>query len=65
MLAELVAGGGQANAHLGWSDFETMVDLIFTRSGCQRVSSLGGVQADVQAARQGPGPEQGATSGPP
>jgi Restriction endonuclease len=32
---------------LHWADFETMVDLIFARSGWQRVSSLGGTLKDV------------------
>lgn len=34
-------------AGLHWADFETLVDLIFARSGWQRVSRLGGTQADV------------------
>ncbi len=32
---------------LHWADFETMVDLIFARSGWQRVSRVGGTQKDV------------------
>lgn len=32
---------------LHWADFETMVDLIFARSGWRRVSRLGGTQKDV------------------
>ncbi|MFT5488784.1 MAG: hypothetical protein ACI9JL_004523 [Paracoccaceae bacterium] len=32
---------------LHWADFETLVDLIFSRSGWQRVSRLGGTQADT------------------
>jgi Restriction endonuclease len=32
---------------LNWKDFETLIDLIFTRGGWQRVGALGGDQADV------------------
>src|SRR5262249_15731262 len=32
---------------LDWRDFETLIDLIFTRGGWQRVGALGGDQADV------------------
>lgn len=32
---------------LHWAEFETLVDLIFTRSGWRRSSTLGGEQADV------------------
>jgi hypothetical protein len=32
---------------LNWKDFETLIDLIFTRGGWQRVGALGGNQADV------------------
>jgi hypothetical protein len=32
---------GDAISMLAWTDFETLVDLIFTRSGWNRVSSLG------------------------
>ena len=32
---------------LDWRDFETLVDLIFMRSGWQRISPLGRDQADV------------------
>jgi Restriction endonuclease len=32
---------------LDWKDFETLIDLIFTRGGWQRVGALGGDQADV------------------
>ncbi|MDR3499902.1 MAG: restriction endonuclease [Parvibaculum sp.] len=34
-------------ARLHWVDFETMVDIIFGRSGWQRVSRVGGSQKDV------------------
>jgi hypothetical protein len=32
---------------LHWADFEDMVDLIFARSGWQRVSRVGGAQRDL------------------
>jgi len=32
---------------LDWKDFETLIDLIFSRGGWQRVGVLGGGQADV------------------
>ena len=34
-------------AALHWADFETLVDLIFSRAGWQRLSRLGGTLADV------------------
>jgi len=34
-------------AALHWSDFEDLVDLIFARTGWQRVSRLGGTQKDI------------------
>ncbi len=40
VAAEMIAG-------LHWADFETLVDLIFARSGWQRVSRVGGTQKDV------------------
>ena len=40
IAAEMIAG-------LHWADFEVLVDLIFARSGWQRVSAVGGSQKDV------------------
>jgi hypothetical protein len=40
VTAELIAG-------LHWKDFEVLVDLIFARTGWQRVSELGGPQKDT------------------
>ena len=40
VAAEMIAG-------LHWADFETLVDLIFSRAGWQRLSRLGGTLADV------------------
>lgn len=34
-------------ASLHWADFETLIDLIFARGGWQRVSQVGGSQADI------------------
>lgn len=34
-------------ADLHWADFEDMVDLIFSRTGWQRVSRVGGTQKDI------------------
>ncbi|MBE7203262.1 MAG: hypothetical protein INR70_36450 [Parafilimonas terrae] len=34
-------------AGLHWADFEVLADLLLSRSGWQRVSALGGTQADV------------------
>ncbi len=41
-------------ARLHWAEFETMVDLIFARSGWQRISRLGGTQKDVDLVLQQP-----------
>jgi len=30
-----------------WADFETLVDLIFSRTGWQRISRVGGAQKDI------------------
>ncbi len=47
VASELIAG-------LHWADFETLVDLIFARSGWQRVSRVGGKQADVDLVLEQP-----------
>lgn len=41
-------------ARLHWADFETLVDLIFTRSGWQRLSRVGGSQKDVDLVLEQP-----------
>ncbi len=43
----IVAVASELIAGLHWADFETLVDLIFARSGWQRISRVGGTQADV------------------
>ncbi len=44
---EMIAG-------LHWADFETLVDLIFARSGWQRISRVGGTQADTDLVLEQP-----------
>ena len=39
---------------LHWAEFETLVDLIFSRSGWQRVSRVGDTQADVDLVLEQP-----------
>ena len=43
----MVAVASELIAGLHWAEFETLVDLIFSRSGWQRVSRVGETQADV------------------
>ena len=52
--AELVAVAVEMIAQLHWADFETLVDLIFTRTGWQRVSRVGGTQKDTDLLLQQP-----------
>lgn len=47
VAADMIAG-------LHWAEVETMVDLIFARSGWQRVSRVGGNQADVDLILESP-----------
>ncbi|MGE0666126.1 MAG: restriction endonuclease [Sphingomonadales bacterium] len=44
---ELLAAASEMIAALHWADFEVMVDLIFTRSGWQRTSTVGGTMKDA------------------
>ena len=39
---------------LHWADFETLVDLIFARTGWQRISRVGGTQADTDLVLEQP-----------
>ncbi len=50
----IVAVASELIAGLHWADFETLVDLIFSRSGWQRVSRVGGTQADVDLVLEQP-----------
>tara|TARA_R110002110_G_scaffold312446_5_gene525799 strand:+ start:491 stop:1420 length:930 start_codon:yes stop_codon:yes gene_type:complete len=45
--AQTVAVASDMIKGLHWADFETLVDLIFNRSGWQRISRVGGTQADT------------------
>ncbi|WP_375764357.1 restriction endonuclease [Bradyrhizobium sp. Pha-3] len=47
LLSEMTAAVAAMVRRLDWRDFETLIDLIFSRGGWQRTSSLGGNQADV------------------
>lgn len=47
IAADMIAG-------LHWADFETLVDLIFSRSGWQRISRIGGDQADTDLVLEQP-----------
>jgi hypothetical protein len=52
--AKLVRVVADAVSALDWRDFETLVDLIFTRSGWVRTSPLGGTQRDVDLVLEQP-----------
>ena len=43
----LIAAAEEMIRGLHWGDFETLVDLIFSRSGWQRISRIGGTQKDI------------------
>ncbi len=47
VAAEMIAG-------LHWADFETLADLIFARAGWQRISRVGGTQADTDLVLEQP-----------
>lgn len=47
LLSEMTAAVAAMVRRLDWRDFETLIDLIFSRGGWQRTSLLGGNQADV------------------
>jgi hypothetical protein len=46
-MSTLVSIAAKAMTRLHWADFETLVDLIFVRSGWRRVSALGGTQKSI------------------
>lgn len=50
----LVSIAADMIADLHWGDFETLVDLIFSRSGWQRISRVGGSMKDVDILLQQP-----------
>jgi hypothetical protein len=43
----MIAVASDAIGALHWADFETLVDLIFSRTGWQRVSRVGGNQKEI------------------
>ena len=45
--SEMIATAEEMIRGLHWADFETLVDLIFSRSGWQRISRTGGTQKDI------------------
>ena len=51
---EMIAVATDMIAGLHWADFETMVDLIFARSGWQRVSRVGARLRDVDIIMEQP-----------
>src|SRR4051794_10686268 len=46
MRSDLISATGDLIRKLHWRDFETIVDLLFTRLGWQRMSELGETMAD-------------------
>ena len=52
--AAMIAVASEMITGLHWADFETLVDLIFTRSGWQRISRVGGSQADTDLVLEQP-----------
>ncbi len=52
--AAMIAVATEMIAGLHWADFETLVDLIFARTGWQRISRVGGTQADTDLVLEQP-----------
>ena len=52
--AALIDVTATAIATLHWADFETLVDMIFARSGWYRASAIGGKQATIDLALEQP-----------
>ncbi len=50
----MIAVATEMIAGLHWADFETLVDLIFARAGWQRISRVGGIQADTDLVLEQP-----------
>ncbi len=50
----MIAVATEMIAGLHWADFETLVDLIFARAGWQRISRVGGTQADTDLVLEQP-----------
>jgi hypothetical protein len=54
----MIEVASDAIASLHWADFESLVDLIFARTGWQRVSRLGGHQKDIDLELEQPTTEE-------
>jgi hypothetical protein len=52
--SSMIAVATEMIAGLHWADFETLVDLIFARAGWQRISRVGGTQADTDLVLEQP-----------
>ncbi len=52
--AAMIAVATEMISGLHWADFETLVDLIFARTGWQRISRVGGTQADTDLVLEQP-----------
>ena len=52
--AAMIAVATDMISGLHWADFETLVDLIFARAGWQRISRVGGTQADTDLVLEQP-----------
>ncbi len=50
----MIAVATEMIAGLHWADFETLADLIFARTGWQRISRVGGTQADTDLVLEQP-----------
>jgi hypothetical protein len=51
---QMVTTAEKMIASLHWSDFETMVDILFTRNGWHRRSTVGGTMKDVDLILENP-----------
>ena len=49
-----IALAGRMIAGLHWSDFETLIDILFARHGWHRITELGGTQKDVDLVLENP-----------
>jgi hypothetical protein len=54
----MIEVASDAISSLHWADFESLVDLIFARTGWQRVSRVGGIQKDIDLELQQPTTEE-------
>jgi hypothetical protein len=54
MRSSLASASEDLIRHLHWADFETFVDLIFSRAGWHRISRLGGSMKDIDLVLEQP-----------